>query len=81
MSRSHTATLRIPQPRLHKPSGQARLRWKGQEFWLGPFDQLSVWRPRYAEILIQLDSGTAVLRYRNSPAMRHDGTPDESSGD
>src|SRR3954469_25082206 len=47
---------KIPQPRLHKPSGQLRVRHQGRDLYFGPFDdpasheKFEQWR---AELLVR----------------------------
>jgi integrase len=47
---------RLPVPRLHKPSGQARVRLEGREYWLGRFGSPEAARG-YAELLSRLAAG------------------------
>ena len=53
---AESKSQRLPVYRLHKPSGQARVRWKGQELYLGKFDSLES-RKRYAELLRSIVTG------------------------
>ncbi|MDB5346823.1 MAG: site-specific tyrosine recombinase XerC [Schlesneria sp.] len=48
----------IPQVRLHKPSGQARVRHDGREYYLGPYGSQEASR-RYSELLLKLSGGVA----------------------
>lgn len=52
-------SLRLPTYRLHKPSGQARVRWMGKELWFGEFDSPAS-RQRFAEFLKKVVSGTLL---------------------
>jgi len=54
-----TRSLRLPSYRLHKPSGQARVRWMGKELWFGPYDAPES-RQRFAEFLKKVVSGTLL---------------------
>jgi len=59
----------IPIPRLHKPSGLARVRHRGEEYYLGPYGSQEAAR-RYAELLIVLAGGgkpvAAVSKFSKS---------------
>jgi integrase len=44
---------RVPTPRLHKPSGQARIRYNGKDVYLGRYGSVEA-RLRYREFLAQL---------------------------
>lgn len=46
-------SMRLPQPRLHKPSGQARLRVGGREIYLGRFGSDEA-EQRYREVIAEL---------------------------
>lgn len=52
-------SLRLPTYRLHKPSGQARVRWMGKELWFGEYDS-PVSRQRFAEFLKKVVSVTLL---------------------
>ena len=52
-------SLRLPSYRLHKPSGQARVRWMGKELWFGLYDAPES-RQRFAEFLKKVVSGTLL---------------------
>lgn len=53
------SSLRLPTYRLHKPSGQARVRWMGKELWFGEYDSPAS-RQRFAEFLKKVISGTLL---------------------
>jgi integrase len=44
----------------HKPSGQARVRWQGKDFYLGPWNSEES-RQRYAALLLELTAASAHL--------------------
>lgn len=46
-------SMRLPQPRLHKPSGQARIRVGGREIYLGKFGSDDA-EQRYREVIAEL---------------------------
>lgn len=56
---SKKAGRSLPAYRLHKPSGQARVRWQGQEIYLGKFDSPES-RKRYAELLTKVVTGATI---------------------
>lgn len=49
----------IPVPRLHRPSGLARVRHRGEEYYLGPYGSQEAAR-RYSELLVALSGGKPV---------------------
>ena len=57
---SGLASKKLPVYRLHKPSGQARVRFCGREIYLGRFDSPES-RQRYAELLSKIVTGTLPL--------------------
>ena len=68
---------KLPVYRHHKPSGQARVRWQGREFYLGKFNSPES-RQRYAELLQKIVTGTVldietVSRSRTKASIESDG--------
>lgn len=56
---SRKSSRKLPAYRLHKPSGQARVRWQGQEIYLGKFESPDS-RRRYAELLTKVVTGATL---------------------
>ncbi len=54
---------RLPEMRLHKPSGQARVRYKGKEHWLGRFGTREA-AQRFAELLGEIVTGSTPSKPR-----------------
>lgn len=61
---ANTRGPRIPVMRLHKPSGQARVRHAGQEHWLGKFGTREA-AQRFAELLGEIVTGAAPSNSRS----------------
>lgn len=68
---------KLPVYRLHSPSGQARVRWLGREFYLGRFDSTES-RERYAELLTKIVTGT-ILDDGAGSCTRADSSPRRSA--
>ena len=85
---------RQPRMTLHKPSGRARVRINGQDFYLGPFGSSEA-RDRYealiAEWLVENDADSRIsltidglsllyVRHADDYYRRPDGEPTEQGG-
>lgn len=56
----------------HRLSGRARVRWKGKDYYLGPYGSAEAAR-NYAELLTRLASGESVDRPTEAVEPRHQG--------
>lgn len=63
-----TKTPRIPQPRLHKPSGQARIRYQGRDVYLGRYGSDEASR-RWGEVVSAIARGEDPFHSRDAQKM------------